>query len=84
MFGGSGLGSMLATGMAFGAGSAVAHHAVRGLTGGGGPGQTMGQQGQMEPGLSQPVQYNAEPYEQAQNKCQLENDEFIEVRILFL
>ena len=28
-----GLGSMLMTGMAFGAGSAVAHQAVRGLTG---------------------------------------------------
>ena len=35
MFGGGGLGSTLMTGMAFGAGSEVAHQAVRGIMGGG-------------------------------------------------
>jgi hypothetical protein len=33
--GGGGLGSTIMTGMAFGAGSAVAHEAVRGIMGGG-------------------------------------------------
>jgi hypothetical protein len=33
--GGGGLGSTIMTGMAFGAGSAVAHEAVRGIIGGG-------------------------------------------------
>lgn len=35
MFGGGGLGSTLASGFAFGAGSAVAHHAVGAVLGGG-------------------------------------------------
>ena len=35
MFGGGGLGSTLMTGMAFGAGSEVAHQAVRSVIGGG-------------------------------------------------
>ena len=35
MFGGGGLGSTLMTGMAFGAGSEVAHQAVRGIMGSG-------------------------------------------------
>ena len=34
--GGGGLGSAIATGMAMGAGSAIAHEAVRGIMGGGG------------------------------------------------
>ena len=34
-FGGGGLGSTLMTGMAFGAGSEIAHQAVRGVMGGG-------------------------------------------------
>ncbi len=36
MGGGGGLGQTIMTGMAFGAGSAVAHEAVRGIMGGGG------------------------------------------------
>jgi len=35
MFGGSSLGSTMASGFAFGAGSAVAHHAVGAVLGGG-------------------------------------------------
>ena len=37
--GGSGIGGAIATGMAMGVGSAVAHEAVRGIMGGGGHGQ---------------------------------------------
>ena len=47
MMGGGGLGSTIMTGMAFGAGSAVAHEAVRGMMGGGHGGHG-GSQGQME------------------------------------
>ena len=45
--GGGGLGSTIMTGMAFGAGSAVAHEAVRGMMGGSGHGsqQNQGQNG---------------------------------------
>jgi hypothetical protein len=38
MGGGSGLGGMVMTGMALGAGSAIAHEAVRGIMGSGGHG----------------------------------------------
>jgi len=56
--GGGGLGSMLMTGMAFGAGSAVAHQAVRSMTGG------HGQEGQTE----QVQQGNTQPQEQSQQQ----------------
>ena len=42
--GGGGLGSAIATGMAFGAGSAIAHEAVRGVMGGGSHGAPVQQQ----------------------------------------
>ncbi len=65
----SGLMGTMATGMAFGAGSEVAHQAVRGLMGG---------------GQSQPMVVNQQPMTQAsnqtqqQNMCQFENKQFVE------
>jgi len=73
----SGLGSTLATGMAFGAGSEMAHQAVRGMTGG-------GQQQQVVYQDAPPGQYAQQGYEtqgQAQqnlNKCQFESDQFLQ------
>eukprot|EP00178_Gracilaria_changii_P002074 TRINITY_DN13096_c0_g1_i1.p1 TRINITY_DN13096_c0_g1~~TRINITY_DN13096_c0_g1_i1.p1 ORF type:complete len:138 (+),score=19.18 TRINITY_DN13096_c0_g1_i1:39-452(+) len=60
MFGG--IGSTIMTGMAFGAGSEVAHQAVRGIMGGGSHGQTQEQQPQQQ-------QYQQQ---QQQNPCQVE------------
>lgn len=57
----SGIGSTIMTGMAFGAGSEVAHQAVRGLMGGSSHNQVQEQQ-------QQPQQYQ---YQQQQNPCQL-------------
>ena len=61
----SGIGSTLMTGMAFGAGSEVAHQAVRGMMGGGSHNQVQEQQGQQQ------------QYSQAQqNPCQQEISQF--------
>lgn len=59
----SGLGSTLMTGMAFGAGSEVAHQAVRGMMGGSSHNEVQEQQTQ------QPQQGQ---YQQQQNPCQVE------------
>ena len=60
----SGIGSTIAQGMAFGAGSEVAHQAVRSVMGGGGHGHTT----QAEP---QQQQQQAQPqYAQQQNPCE--------------
>ena len=65
------MGSMMGTmfqGMAFGAGSEVAHQAIRGVTGGSGH-QEVTQQAQAEP----------QQYQQpAQNNCQMQNNNFVE------
>ena len=73
----SGLGSTLATGMAFGAGSEIAHQAVRGMSGGGQPQQVIYQQG---PGqMAPPQDYNAQSQSQQNlNKCQFESDQFLQ------
>ena len=63
MFGG-GLGSTLMTGMAFGAGSEVAHQAVRGMMGGSSHGQ-----------VEQAPEQSTQQYSQ-QNPCQLEINNF--------
>lgn len=63
----SGIGSTIMTGMAFGAGSEVAHQAVRGIMGNS-PSQV--QQHQAEQNLQYPPQQNAQQY-QTQNPCQL-------------
>jgi len=66
----SGLGGVLAQGMAFGAGSEIAHQAIRGVMGGN--------------STHQPVVVNQQPsqaYDQSQqqlNKCQYENNQFID------
>ena len=58
--GGGGLGSAIATGMAFGAGSAIAHEAVRGVMGGGSHGApAQQQQPQYVEGQAQPQQMMA-------------------------
>ena len=62
-----GIGSTIMTGMAFGAGSEVAHQAVRGIMGNS-PSQV--QQHQAEQNLQYPPQQNAQQY-QTQNPCQL-------------
>ena len=54
---GGGLGSTLATGMAFGAGSEIAHQAVRGLTGG---------NSYMTPTQAYETQPNQQPYQAQQ------------------
>lgn len=56
----SGIGSTIMTGMAFGAGSEIAHQAVRGLMGG----SSHSNQNQV---AQQPQQYN----QQTQNPCQM-------------
>lgn len=67
----SGIGSTIMTGMAFGAGSEVAHQAVRSVMGGG--------------HSSQPQQYEQQPQQQAyeqpqtqQNPCLQYNNRFVE------
>jgi predicted lipid-binding transport protein (Tim44 family) len=63
----SGLGGVLMQGMAFGAGSEVAHQAIRGITGSGNhPQQVIVQQA---PPQAMP--------QQSFNKCQFENDSFV-------
>lgn len=64
----SGLGGILAQGMAFGAGSEVAHQAVRGL---------MGSNSQSQSVVMN--QHSSQSYDQQQfNKCQYENNQFID------
>ena len=59
---GSGLGGMVATGMALGAGSAMGHMAVRSLTGGGGHGGEAQGEGQQQQQMApQEQQQYAEP-----------------------
>jgi hypothetical protein len=63
--GGGGLGSALATGMAMGAGSEIAHQAIRGIMGGGSGHGAPAQQQQAAPVQQQaPVQYAQPVYEQ--------------------
>jgi len=71
---GSGLGGALATGMAMGAGSEIAHQAIRGIMGGGSSGHGHHQQAPMQqaPMQQAPVQYAqpaAYPQQQEQNPC---------------
>ena len=78
MFGGGGLGSMLATGMAFGAGSEVAHQAVRGMMGGGDRrSQELVQQGGVDQYVPTQSTQMAET-SQPMMKCQWENEKFIQ------
>ena len=60
------------TGMAFGAGSAVAHKAVDGLMGGGGHGGAHGGSGEMQEGGAAPAGYASEGG-YAQQEQQMEN-----------
>ena len=62
----SGIGSTIMTGMAFGAGSEVAHQAVRSVMGGGSHGQTEQHQQQEQQA----------PLQQYQQPCQMEMDNF--------
>ena len=83
---GGGLGQTLATGMAFGAGSAVAHQVVGSMMGGGGHGNGGGQGGQqqMEGGQQQQMapaqgggEYQQEAYQQQEQPCQGFNMNFV-------
>ncbi len=77
---GGGLGSTLMTGMAFGAGSEIAHQAVRGVMGGGSGhgGQVQNEQpmenGQMQAQEQQQQQQYAQPQ---QNPCTAFNTSFL-------
>ena len=81
----SGLGGTLMTGMAFGAGSEVAHQAVRGMMGSGGSGGHGGQEqqqqapAQYQEGQPQaaPQQYAAEQQQVQENPCQGFNMNFV-------
>ena len=82
--GGGGLGSALATGMAMGAGSEIAHQAIRGVMGGGSGHGNAPQQQQQAPVQQQPVQYAQPVYEQPaqqvaqqQNPCMSFNQSFL-------
>merc|ERR1712164_10150 len=66
----SGLGGVLAQGMAFGAGSEIAHQAIRSVTGGGSHGHVDQSQGNYDQGVQQQQQQQA-------NKCDFENTNFI-------
>ena len=66
----SGLGGVLAQGMAFGAGSEIAHQAVRGIMGSNNHSQTV---------VQQPSQsYDQMQQQQQLNKCQFENNQFVD------
>ena len=65
----SGLGGMVMTGMALGAGSEIAHQGVRGL-------MEAGSGGQQAP--AEYDQQNAQPNQQQQNYCSNESNSFIE------
>ena len=72
--GGGGLGSALATGMAMGAGSEIAHQAIRGIMGSGSShGNAPAQQQQPAPVQQAPVQYAQPVYEQPQQVAQQQN-----------
>lgn len=80
----SGLGGALATGMAMGAGSEIAHQAIRGIMGSGssGHGQAPPQQQQYAPMQAAPmqaapVQY-AQPVQQQQDPCMSFNTSFLQ------
>jgi len=64
----SGLGGVMAQGMAFGAGSEIAHTAIRSVMGGGGHSQQ-----QVVSDQQQPVNQQ----QQQQNMCQYENSSFV-------
>ena len=74
----SGLGGALATGMAVGAGSEIAHQAIRGIMGSGSSGHAPAQQ--QAPAQGAPVQY-AQPgtyqAQQQQNPCMDFNQSFL-------
>jgi hypothetical protein len=68
------MGSVMAQGMAFGAGSEIAHQAIRGIMGGGSSGHGHQQQAPMQqaPMQQAPAQYAqpaAYPQQQEQNPC---------------
>ena len=74
---GSGLMGTLAQGMAFGAGSAVAHQAIRSVMGSGsGSSQDQTQQQQQAP-QQQTYTYGQQQQQEA-NRCQTENSSFVE------
>lgn len=77
----SGLGGALATGMAMGAGSEIAHQAIRGVMGSGSSGHGQAPQQQAAPQQMQaaPVQYAQPTYEQQQqqNPCMSFNQSFL-------
>jgi len=82
--GGGGLGSAIATGMAFGAGSAIAHEAVRGVMGSGsghGSAPVQQQQQYAEPQQQQmvaPAEYGQQAQEAPQNPCMNYNTYFLQ------
>lgn len=80
----SGLGGALATGMAMGAGSEIAHQAIRGIMGSGSSGHAPQQQQQQAPVQQAPMQqapaqYAQPAYEQPaqQNQCYNFNQSFL-------
>ena len=70
----SGIGSTIVTGMAFGAGSEIAHQAVRGIIGGGSHGSHP-----QENENHAPEQTQTQPQQQSyQNPCMSYNQKFVE------
>mmetsp|Transcript_11212 Transcript_11212/g.9595 ORF Transcript_11212/g.9595 Transcript_11212/m.9595 type:complete len:138 (-) Transcript_11212:208-621(-) len=67
----SGLGGVLAQGMAFGAGSEIAHQAIRSVTGSGG-----GHQNTVDQSYDN-SQQQQQQQQQSMNKCEFENGNFI-------
>ena len=77
----SGIGSTVMTGMAFGAGSEVAHQAVRGIMGSGSGSGSHGNNSPQETNNQQVGQqeYNQQPQQyQQQNPCMSYNQKFVE------
>lgn len=71
---GMGLGGILAQGMAFGAGSEMAHSAIRGMSGGHG----YEQQPVVQQSMDQQYDQGQQQQQQQQNYCQYENEKFIQ------
>ena len=73
----SGLAGTVMTGMAFGAGSEIAHQAVRGImgSGSGGHGQAPAQEAPQQ--QQAPAQYAQGQYQQQENPCQGFNMNFV-------
>jgi hypothetical protein len=72
-----GIGSTIMTGMAFGAGSEIAHQAVRGIMGGGSHNQQQVPQQTSNEIQQQPMQ-NQQQQQQQQNPCMSYNLKFVE------